>query len=91
MYSVNVLGTYLCYKYAAKQMVEQGRGGRIIGASSVGGKQGKPSIEIIWPETFILQVGLSSAYIRPRNLRSEDLLKQQVIDICCSTNSSTVG
>lgn len=28
---VNLRGTYLCYKYAAKQMIKQGRGGRIIG------------------------------------------------------------
>ena len=29
--SVNVQGTFNCYKYAARQMIEQGRGGRIIG------------------------------------------------------------
>ncbi|KAG1732885.1 uncharacterized protein EDB91DRAFT_1150786 [Suillus paluster] len=39
-YSVNVRGTLLCYKYAARKMIEQGRGGRIIGASSVVGKRG---------------------------------------------------
>jgi len=38
--AVNVRGTMLCYKHAGKQMVSQGRGGRIIGASSVAGKQG---------------------------------------------------
>lgn len=38
-FSVNVRGTFLCYKYAARQMIEQGRGGRIIGASSVLGKK----------------------------------------------------
>jgi acetoin reductase-like protein len=38
-FSVNVRGTLLCYKYAARQMIEQGRGGRIIGASSVFGKR----------------------------------------------------
>jgi NAD(P)-dependent dehydrogenase (short-subunit alcohol dehydrogenase family) len=43
MYAVNTLGTFLCFKYAAKQMIEQGRGGRIIGASSLAGKQGKDS------------------------------------------------
>jgi hypothetical protein len=31
----------MCYKYAGQQMIKQGRGGRIIGASSVVGKQGK--------------------------------------------------
>lgn len=38
--SVNARGAYLCYKYAAIQMIEQGRGGRIIGASSIAGKMG---------------------------------------------------
>ncbi|KAI9430455.1 NAD-P-binding protein [Lactarius indigo] len=37
--AVNVRGTMLCYKHAGKQMVAQGRGGRIIGASSSRGKQ----------------------------------------------------
>ncbi|KAG2136957.1 uncharacterized protein EDB93DRAFT_1253816 [Suillus bovinus] len=40
--SVNARGAYLCYKYAAMQMIEQGRGGRIIGASSALGKIGFP-------------------------------------------------
>lgn len=38
---INATSTFLCYKYAALQMVKQGRGGRIIGASSMVGKQGK--------------------------------------------------
>ncbi|KAF8808448.1 NAD(P)-binding protein, partial [Phlegmacium glaucopus] len=42
IFSVNTLGTFLCYKYAAQQMVKQGRGGRIIGASSLAGKTGLP-------------------------------------------------
>ncbi|OSX63546.1 hypothetical protein POSPLADRAFT_1138933 [Postia placenta MAD-698-R-SB12] len=33
--AVNVRGTMLCYKYAAKQMVKQGRGGRIIGWAGI--------------------------------------------------------
>jgi NAD(P)-dependent dehydrogenase (short-subunit alcohol dehydrogenase family) len=40
--AVNARGPFLCYKYAAAQMIKQGRGGRIIGASSVAGKQGEP-------------------------------------------------
>lgn len=31
--SVNLRGTFLCYKYAGLQMIAQGRGGRIIGKS----------------------------------------------------------
>ncbi|KAJ7149138.1 hypothetical protein C8R46DRAFT_1230845 [Mycena filopes] len=38
--NINARGTFLCYKYAGAQMVKQGDGGRIIGASSVVGKQG---------------------------------------------------
>ncbi|KJA21588.1 hypothetical protein HYPSUDRAFT_67712 [Hypholoma sublateritium FD-334 SS-4] len=38
--SINVDGVFFCYKHAALQMIKQGRGGRIIGASSVAGKQG---------------------------------------------------
>ncbi|KAI0049323.1 NAD(P)-binding protein [Auriscalpium vulgare] len=40
--AVNARGVMLCYKYAAKQMVAQGRGGRIVGAASLAGKQGYP-------------------------------------------------
>jgi NAD(P)-dependent dehydrogenase (short-subunit alcohol dehydrogenase family) len=43
---INVRGVFLCYQYAAAQMVKQGRGGRILGASSVAGKIGQPSASI---------------------------------------------
>ncbi|THH16124.1 hypothetical protein EW146_g4466 [Bondarzewia mesenterica] len=38
--SVNLDGVALCYKYAAAEMIKQGDGGRIIGASSICGKKG---------------------------------------------------
>ncbi|PSR74402.1 hypothetical protein PHLCEN_2v9910 [Hermanssonia centrifuga] len=38
--AVNATGTMLCFKIAAEQMIKQGRGGRIIGASSGAGKKG---------------------------------------------------
>ncbi|KAI0790509.1 hypothetical protein C8Q75DRAFT_120367 [Abortiporus biennis] len=38
--SVNLDGTMYCYKNAAIQMIKQGHGGRIIGASSAVGKRG---------------------------------------------------
>lgn len=38
--SVNVDGVFFCYKHAALQMIKQGKGGRIVGASSIAGKQG---------------------------------------------------
>ncbi|KAF8176326.1 hypothetical protein K438DRAFT_76287 [Mycena galopus ATCC 62051] len=42
MMNINARGTFLCYKYAGIQMIKQGGGGRIIGASSIAGKQGSP-------------------------------------------------
>ncbi|KAF7337915.1 hypothetical protein MVEN_02014700 [Mycena venus] len=39
-WEVNIKGVLLCYKYAARQMVKQGNGGRIIGASSICGLRG---------------------------------------------------
>ncbi|KAF7369257.1 NAD-binding protein [Mycena venus] len=38
--SVNARGPFFCYKYAGIQMIKQGRGGRMIGASSLAGKRG---------------------------------------------------
>jgi len=40
LHAVNGRGTMLCYKHAAIQMIKQGGGGRIIGASSTAGKLG---------------------------------------------------
>ena len=38
---INVKGTFFSYKYAAIQLIKQGNGGRIIGAASVAGKNGR--------------------------------------------------
>ncbi|KAI0049328.1 acetoin reductase family protein [Auriscalpium vulgare] len=40
IFATNIRGVMLCYKYAAEQMIAQGRGGRIIAASSSSGKRG---------------------------------------------------
>ncbi|WWC61883.1 uncharacterized protein I303_104468 [Kwoniella dejecticola CBS 10117] len=37
VYQVNVRGVFLCYQAAAKQMIQQGEGGRLIGACSMSG------------------------------------------------------
>lgn len=34
IFDINALGTMLCFKYAAKQMIRQGSGGRLIGDST---------------------------------------------------------
>lgn len=41
---VNLKGVFLCSKYAAQQMVKQGKGGRIINISSIAGLVGFPGI-----------------------------------------------
>lgn len=33
MFEINVFGVFNCYSAAAKQMIKQGNGGKIIGAS----------------------------------------------------------
>ncbi|PBK86211.1 short chain oxidoreductase [Armillaria gallica] len=45
-FAINTRGVFLCYQYAAKQMIKQGRGGRIIGCSSSLGKQALPMLSL---------------------------------------------
>ncbi|KAF8737107.1 hypothetical protein AX14_013464 [Amanita brunnescens Koide BX004] len=40
IFAVNVRGVYLCFRYAAEKMIEQGRGGRLLAASSTAGETG---------------------------------------------------
>ncbi|KAI0746656.1 acetoin reductase family protein [Daedaleopsis nitida] len=40
--NVNLKGVFFCYKYAAMRMIEQGKGGRLIGAASTASKVGVP-------------------------------------------------
>ncbi|ESK93369.1 acetoin reductase family protein [Moniliophthora roreri MCA 2997] len=61
--SVNVKGTFLCYKYAGKQMIAQGKGGRIIGASSVTGKQAMEMFSVYSASKFAIR-GLTQAFAR---------------------------
>ncbi|KIJ16158.1 hypothetical protein PAXINDRAFT_11203 [Paxillus involutus ATCC 200175] len=58
--AVNARGSFLCYKYAAEQMIKQGRGGRIIGASSLSGKMGHPLLSTYCASKFAVR-GLTQA------------------------------
>ena len=40
MMAVNLRGVFLCYTEAARRMIEQGRGGKIIGAASIAAHKG---------------------------------------------------
>ncbi|KAH9952128.1 acetoin reductase family protein [Amylocystis lapponica] len=53
--AVNQRGTFLCYKYAALQMIKQGRGGHIIGASSATGKKGAPEMSAYSSTKFAIR------------------------------------
>ncbi|KAJ7931801.1 NAD-binding protein [Mycena leptocephala] len=53
--TINGRGPFLCYKYAGIQMVSQGRGGRIIGASSVSGKQGTAGFAAYTASKFVVR------------------------------------
>lgn len=44
MFAVNMRGVFLCYKEAAKMMINQGKGGKIIGASSIVGYRPFPRL-----------------------------------------------
>ena len=55
LYAVNVKGVFLCLKHAARQMIKQGRGGRLIGQS-----QYLPVFEIT-SDVFISTTAASSA------------------------------
>ncbi|KIK80066.1 hypothetical protein PAXRUDRAFT_833745 [Paxillus rubicundulus Ve08.2h10] len=58
--TVNTRGPFLCYKYAAEQMIKQRRGGRIIGASSLAGKTGLPLTSAYSASKFAVR-GLTQA------------------------------
>lgn len=44
MFAVNARGVFLCYREAAKVMIEQGTGGKIIGACSIVGYRPFPML-----------------------------------------------
>lgn len=63
MSSVNFKGVFLCYKAAARVMIAQNRGGRIIGASSVAGKMGLPELTAYCASKFAVRALTQTAAI----------------------------
>ncbi|KAL6299428.1 NAD-binding protein [Sparassis latifolia] len=53
--SINAKGVFLCFKYAAVQMIKQGRGGRIIGACSLAGKKGMSNLAVYGASKFAVR------------------------------------
>ncbi|VDC04969.1 unnamed protein product [Peniophora sp. CBMAI 1063] len=58
--AVNAQGVFLCYKHAGLKMVEQGRGGRIIGACSLAGKAARPD-NFVYSATKFAVRGMTQA------------------------------
>ncbi|OCH92245.1 NAD(P)-binding protein [Obba rivulosa] len=58
--NVNVFGIMLCYKHAARAMIAQGRGGRLIAACSIAGKRGDPDSAAYCASKFAVR-GLSQS------------------------------
>ena len=57
--SVNTTGLFLCYQLVGRKMIELGsKDGRIIGASSIGGKQRK--LAMLRGESYVAHTSLSS-------------------------------
>jgi len=70
MLRVNSVGVFNCYKFAAIQMIAQGRGGRIIGASSNCGLKGFPSTSVYSMSKFAVRALTQSVAqeLRPHNI-----------------------
>ncbi|KAJ8587338.1 acetoin reductase family protein [Rhizopogon salebrosus TDB-379] len=61
---INARGVFLCYQYAAAQMVKQGRGGRILGANAISGKIGVPGAAAYCASYFAVR-GLTQSAASP--------------------------
>ncbi|KAF7340795.1 hypothetical protein MSAN_02108600 [Mycena sanguinolenta] len=55
VHAVNVKGTFVCYKAAAKTIISQGRGGVIIGASSLAEKKGAGMCSVYGSSKFAVR------------------------------------
>ncbi|KAF9254352.1 NAD(P)-binding protein [Marasmius fiardii PR-910] len=62
IFSINSRGTFLCYKYAAVQMIIQGREGRIVGASFLAGKQGTKFSDMAYSATKFAIRGMTQTW-----------------------------
>ncbi|KAL5485893.1 hypothetical protein ACEPAI_6936 [Sanghuangporus weigelae] len=67
IYGVNIRGIFLCYKFAALQMAKQGRGGRLLAASSLAGRQGTPHSAAYAASKFAIRGLTQSASLDLRN------------------------
>ncbi|BEI86283.1 hypothetical protein CcaverHIS002_0605700 [Cutaneotrichosporon cavernicola] len=55
LHAVNVRGVFLCYQAAARQMIRQGGGGKLIAACSTAGWQGYPGFSMYSASKFAVR------------------------------------
>src|SRR5574337_188347 len=55
LHAVNGRGVFLCYTEAARQMIRQGTGGKIIGACSIAGHKGYPLLGVYSSSKFAVR------------------------------------
>lgn len=55
VHAINGRGLFLCYTEAARQMIEQGDGGKIIGAGSIAAHQGYPLLGVYCSSKFAVR------------------------------------
>lgn len=60
VHAVNGRGVFLCYTEAARQMIAQGGGGKIVGAASIAGHKGFPLLGVYCSSKFAVR-GLTQA------------------------------
>lgn len=61
VHAVNGRGVFLCYTEAAKQMISQGNGGKIIGAASIAAHKGFPLLGVYCSSKFAVRALTQSA------------------------------
>ncbi|EJF63724.1 acetoin reductase family protein [Dichomitus squalens LYAD-421 SS1] len=61
--NINVKGVFFSYKYALLRLLEQGKGGRIVGAASISGKRGSPDQPVYSATKFAIR-GLTQSAAR---------------------------
>jgi meso-butanediol dehydrogenase/(S,S)-butanediol dehydrogenase/diacetyl reductase len=61
VHAVNGRGVFLCYTEAARQMIKQGTGGKIIGACSIAGHKGFPLLGVYSSSKFGVRALTQSA------------------------------
>lgn len=93
VFAINIRAVHLCYKYAAKHMIKQGTGGKLIAAASLAAFRGSSTTSAYVASKVGLFLGWIEAYhtvltakanflVNPKlSLRSEATTKRQPLSL----------